>query len=340
MRIRWRGFELPTRVVFEDVSDRPNFGRFVIEPFERGFGTTIGNSLRRILLSSLEGAAVVRIKLAGAQHEFTSIEGVREDVTDIVLNLKSLCVKVIGDEPVTLRVNQKGPGEIKAADIECPSQAKITNPDLHIAEVTGEDVVFDLEIEVSKGRGFVLAENNITPDMPIGVIALDALFSPVERVRYYVEETRVGQRTNYDKLMIEIWTDGTITPEMALVEAAVIMRKHLNPIVKFANTGSELGAKSPVAVSEIAEPEPVITPADVEKAQPASSEELLDQPFTVLKLSVRVKNCLLAAGIQTVRDLVRMKEGEFEDIKNFGRASLNELKKRLASSDLSLGMKV
>ncbi|RKY22524.1 MAG: DNA-directed RNA polymerase subunit alpha [Planctomycetota bacterium] len=338
MRIRWRGFELPMRVVFEEDPDRPNFGRFVVEPFERGFGTTIGNSLRRILLSSLEGAAPVRMRLAGAEHEFTAVDGILEDVTDIVLNVKKLRVKVIGDEPVTLKVKKKGPGPVKAGDLECPSQATIVNPEHHIAEITSEDTVFDLEIEVAKGRGFVLADQNVKPDMPIGTIPLDSLFSPVERVRYFVEETRVGQRTNYDKLTIEIWTDGTISPEMALVEAAVILRKHLNPFVKYFDAGSEIGAKAPVAAPEVAEPEPVITPADVEKERPASSEELLDQPFDVLNLSVRVRNCLEAAGLRTVRDLVRMKEQDFEDIRNFGRASMNELKKKLAAVNLSLGM--
>ncbi len=340
MRIRWRGFELPTRVVCDEPSLKHNFGRFIVEPFERGFGTTIGNSLRRILLSSLEGAAPVRIKIAGAQHEFSALDGVVEDVTDIVLNVKKLRVRVIGDEPVTLRIKKTGPGIISAGDFDCPSQATIINLDHHIAEVTGEDTVFEMEIECAKGRGFVLAEANTKQEMPIGVIPLDSLFSPVERVQYFVEETRVGRHTNYDKLTIEIWTDGSIHPEMALVEAAVILRKHLNPFVKFADIGAEIGAKAPVSVSEMDEPEPIVTPADIENAKTIKSEDLLDQPFDVLDLSVRVKNCLTAAGLETVRDIVMMKDQDFEDIKNFGRASLNELKKKLTSLNLSLGMKV
>jgi len=340
MRIRWRGFELPTRFVYEEDKEKAHFGRFVVEPFERGFGTTIGNSLRRILLSSLEGAAPVRMRLAGAQQEFTTVPGVIEDVTDIVLNIKRLRVKLIGDESVTLKLHKKGPGIVTAADFECPSQASVVNPSLPICELSSADTVFDLEVELSKGRGYVPAEGNIKPDMPIGVIPLDALFSPVERVRYFVEETRVGQRTNYDKLTIEIWTDGSISPEMSLVEAAVILRKHLNPFVKYFDAGSEVGAKAPVVSSEIEEVEPSVTPVSVAAAAPSSPEDLLDQPFTVLDLSVRVKNCLKAAGLETVRDIVRMKEEEFEDIKNFGRASLNELKKKLISVNLNLGMTV
>ncbi len=340
MRLRWRGFELPTRVSYEEDQDKLNYGRFIAEPFERGFGTTIGNSLRRILLSSLEGAAPVRMKLAGADHEFTSIDGVLEDVTDIVLNVKRLRIKLIGDEPVTLRLRKKGAGVITAADIDCPSQARIMNPEHYIAEVTGSDTVFDMEIEVAKGRGFVLADSNTKADMPIGVIPLDSLFSPIERVKYGVEATRVGQRTNYDKLTLEIWTDGTITPEMALVEASMILRKHLNPFLKYFEAGSEMSAKAPVVADEVEDVEPAITPADIPPSQSASAEDVLDRSFIELELSVRVTNCLRAAGIETVRDVVRMKEEDFEDIKNFGRASLGELKKKLAQYNLTLGMKV
>ncbi len=237
MRIRWRGLELPSLIAAERSTLSPNYGKFVAEPFERGFGVTVGNSLRRILLSSLEGSAVTQIKLHGAQHEFSSLPGVVEDVTDIVLNVKSLVVKNHSDQTRVVRIekNQKGP--ITGGDVRTDDQVEVINKDLVIATLT-EDAPFLLEMVIENGRGYVPATEHTPQAQEIGIIPVDAAFSPVVRVRYEVEETRVGQKTNYDKLTIEIWTNGSVSPEMALVEAAKILRKHLNPFVQY----SELGA--------------------------------------------------------------------------------------------------
>ncbi len=237
MRIRWRGLELPSLIAAERPTLSPTYGKFIAEPFERGFGVTVGNSLRRILLSSLEGSAVTQIKVHGAQHEFSSLPGVIEDVTDIVLNVKSLVVKNHSEQTRVVRIekNQKGP--ITGADVRTDDQVEVINKDLVIATLT-EDVPFLLEMVVENGRGYVPATEHTPQAQEIGIIPVDAAFSPVVRVRYEVEETRVGQKTNYDKLTIEIWTNGSVSPEMALVEAAKILRKHLNPFVQY----SELGA--------------------------------------------------------------------------------------------------
>ncbi len=238
MRARWRGLELPTRVVPDQEVSTPTYGRFVIEPFERGFGTTVGNSLRRILLSSLEGAAVVSIKIAGAEHEFSSLTGVLEDSTDIILNVKSLIVKSHSPEPKVITVHGAVAEPITAGMIEADPAIEIINGDLVLATLT-DNVEFDMEMVVRTGRGFVPAEEMISPDVDqeIGRIYVDAAFSPVTRVRYSTENTRVGQRTNYDRLILEIWTNGTVTPDMAMVEAAKIMRKHLNPFVQYFEVG-------------------------------------------------------------------------------------------------------
>ncbi len=238
MRVRWRGLELPSQVISDPKFTDDTFGRLSVEPFERGMGTTIGNSLRRILLSSLEGASVTAIKIKGAEHEFTSMPGVLEDTTDIVLNIKNLIVKLEGDEPRVMKLAAQGPGEVTADLIEADTNVTIINKDLVIATLT-EEIPFEMEIHVGKGRGYVPASEQYgrNEDQEIGIIPVDAIYSPVQRVRYHVEDTRVGMKTNYDKLTMEIWTDGTVTPEMALVEAAKIMRKHLNPFVQYFNVG-------------------------------------------------------------------------------------------------------
>ena len=239
MRIRWRNLELPSRVVPERETMNANYGKFVVEPFERGFGHTIANSLRRILLSSLEGSAVTRAKIHGVQHEFTTIPGVVEDVTDICLNLKSLVVKNHSTTTKTLRIERHEPGVVTAGDIICDDQVEVINRDLVIATVT-DSVPLNIELTVENGRGYTTA-SEIHEKMPeLGTIPLDAAFSPVTRVRYKVDDTRVGQRTNYDKLTLEIWTNGTVKPDMALVEAAKILRKHLNPFINYREPGPEL----------------------------------------------------------------------------------------------------
>jgi DNA-directed RNA polymerase subunit alpha len=324
MRIRWRGLELPTQVIKEEAVSTPVYGRFIIEPFERGFGTTVGNSLRRILLSSLEGAAPISLKLKGAQHEFTSLPGVLEDVTDIVLNVKSLVVQLEGEEPKTMSISRSTRGEIRAKDFQADPAITLINTDQLIATLT-DDVEFELEVVVAKGRGYLAAEDSVDEEREIGMIPVDSLFSPVSRVRYHTEDTRVGQRTNYDRLIMEIWTKGTVTPDMALVEAAKILRKHLNPFVQYFELGAEVVGQAP---AEAAPAE------DVDKELQAK----LDMPISELDLSVRAGNCLEAAKIATVRDLVRWTEAELLSLRSFGKTSLREVKRKLADIGLNLGM--
>jgi DNA-directed RNA polymerase subunit alpha len=325
MRIRWRGLELPSKVIIDPKFKSDVFGRFTVEPFEQGFGTTIGNSIRRILLSSLEGAAVTAVKIKGAQHEFTSLPGVIQDVTDIVLNVKNLIVKMETDEPKTLTVAATGPGDVTADLIEGDSAVTILNKDLVLCTLT-DKVDFEMELRVGKGRGYVPASEqyNKQEEQEIGLIAIDAIYSPVQRVRYKVEETRVGQKTNYDKLIMDIWTNGTVVPDMALVEAAKILRKHLNPFVQYFDIGQEL-------VSE-----------DAAKAAGIDEELIrkLNMPIGELELSVRASNCLESARIQNVADLVIRTEADLLKVRSFGRTSLREVKKKLIDIGLDLGTKL
>src|SRR2546426_1015199 len=240
MRIRWRGLELPNRVVSDRTGLTDTFGKFTAEPFERGFGVTVGNSLRRILLSSLEGSAVTRLKIQGVQHEISTIPGVVEDVTDIILNVKSLVVKNSSEQPRTIRIDRHEKGVITAANIISDEAVQIVNPE-HILATLTDDVPFVMEMTVENGRGYRTADENAGREREIGVIPVDSSFSPVVRVKYDIEDTRVGQRTNYDKLIMEIWTNGTVTPQMALVEGAKILRKHLNPFIQYAEQGPEIG---------------------------------------------------------------------------------------------------
>src|SRR5262245_58543154 len=239
MRIRWRGLELPNRVVSDRSTLTDTYGKFVAEPFERGFGVTVGNSLRRVLLSSLEGSAVTRVKIQGVQHEISSIPGVVEDVTDIILNIKSLVVKNSSEYPQTIRIDRHDRGVVKASDILTDASVQIINPEHVIATLT-DDVPFVVEMTVENGRGYRTADENAGKEREIGVIPVDSSFSPVVRVKYEIEDTRVGQKTNYDKLIMEIWTNGTVSPQMAVVEGAKIMRKHLNPFIQYAEPGPEI----------------------------------------------------------------------------------------------------
>src|SRR5467141_2588081 len=239
MRIRWRGLELPNRVVSDRTGLTDTFGKFTAEPFERGFGVTVGNSLRRILLSSLEGSAVKRLKIQGLQHEISTIPGVVEDVTDIILNVKSLVVKNASEQPQTIRIDTHERGVVKAASIIADPSVQNIHPD-HILATLTDDVPFVLEMTVENGRGYRTAEENVGPEREIGIIPVDSSFSPVVRVKYDIEDTRVGQRTNYDKLVMEIWTNGTVSPHMSIVEGAKILRKHLNPFIQYAEPGPEM----------------------------------------------------------------------------------------------------
>lgn len=323
MRVRWRGLELPSKVVPDPKFRSETFGRFTIEPFERGFGTTVGNSLRRVLLSSLEGAAVTGVKIKGAPHEFTSLPGVMEDVTDIILNVKNLVIRMESDEPKTMTLAAAGPGDVTADLIEADPSITILNKDLVIATLT-EKVDFEMELRVAKGRGYIPASEQYTrqDEQEVGLIHVDSIYSPVQRVRFKVEETRVGQRTNYDKLILDIWSNGTINPEMALVEAAKILRKHLNPFVQYFELGTE-------TVSEEA------------AASVGVDDELLrklQMPLSELDLSVRASNCLESARVQTVGELVSKSENDLLKLRSFGRTSLREVKKKLLDMGLDLGM--
>jgi len=329
MRITWRGLELPTRVERDQNISSASYGKFYVEPFERGFGTTIGNSLRRVLLSSLEGSAVTSIKVAGVDHEFTSLPGVMEDVTEIVLNVKRLIVRSTSEAARAIHISVQKIGAVTAADIIPDPNIEIANKDLVIATLT-ENRKFEMELVVENGRGYSPASERLAQmdrfDQEAGRIVVDAIYSPVLRVRYKTEDTRVGQRTNYDKLIFEIWTNGTVSPEMAMVEAAKILRKHINPFVQY----FELGAET-VEAPMVAE----------EALKPQVNEELigkLGKPIHDLELSVRASNCLESVRIETVGQLVTMTEADLLKVRSFGKTSLREVKRKLADLGLSLGM--
>lgn len=326
MRIRWRNFELPSTVSVDEETLSPSYARFGIEPFEKGFGHTIGNGLRRVLLSSIEGTAVTSLAIDGIDHEFTTITGVLEDVSDIVLNLKGVLVELEQSDSVDLRVVRSEKGVLTAGDIECPSGCKVLNPELVICTLT-DNVEVGMTLTVERGRGYMTAKEHEADERVLGVIAIDSNFSPVERVRYRVEETRVGKITNYDRLVMEVWTDGTVLPEDALVRASKIYRKHLNPFVHY----QEMGGAIPLAEEEV----------QVEILEDAGDQEL-QAKFSVsidrLNLSVRSRHCLDSEMIQTVGDLACRTESELLKVRNFGKTSLTEIKECLEAMGLSLGM--
>ena len=327
MRIRWRNFELPSRVIPDAETLTGEYGRFAIEPFEQGFGHTIGNGLRRVLLSSIEGTAVTAVRIEGAAHEFDSLEGIYEDVTDIVLAIKRLRIRYEGSEPFKAVISKQGKGAVTGADVQCPGDAEVVNKDLHIATVTSERD-FEVELEVSRGRGYVPAEENMSEQLALGTIPVDSIYSPVHRVRYMVEATRVGKFTNYDRLVLEVWTDGTVTPEIALVEAAKIYRKHLNPFVLYEPRREE----SPVME------DPASSVFNERNRETSKLSSMLSRPIADLELSVRARNCLDGANIQTLRDLVTLTENEVMNLKNLGKTSLTEIKAKLEEYGLGLGM--
>ncbi|MCZ6574595.1 MAG: DNA-directed RNA polymerase subunit alpha [Planctomycetota bacterium] len=330
MRIRWRNLELPTRVVTEEAT--AVYGRFNAEPFERGFGTTVGNGLRRVLLSSIEGSAITTVKIKGVLHEFTALPHMVEDMTDVILNLKQVLVRLHRDGDVTLRIERNTKGAVTGADVICDPGAEIVNPELHIATLA-EDGEFYCELTARRGRGYATAEENTGEEQEIGVIPIDAIFSPVLRVRYRTENTRVGKVTTYDKLILEIWTDGTISPADALVEASKIYRKHLNPFVQHGMPGAEVVAAAVPQEPEFELPEPV----------PQEQLELRDRmalPISDLDLSVRASNCLEVENVRTIGDLVRLSEADLLNFKNFGQTSLREVQQKLIGTGLALEMDV
>jgi len=324
MRIRWRGLELPSMVTCDTDSLIENYGKFVAEPFERGFGVTVGNSLRRILLSSLEGSAITQIKIYGAQHEFTTIPGVVEDMTDIVLNVKALVVKSHSDSTKVVRIEKNTAGPVTGADVLTDDTVEVINKDHVIATLT-EDVQFAVEMIVENGRGYIPASEHSPNVQEIGIIPIDAVFSPVVRVRYDIEETRVGQKTNYDKLTMEIWTNGSLRPDMALVESAKILRKHLNPFVQLSQLGAQVFSTARRGGGVGTDPE---------------LEAKLNMSLAELRLSVRASNCLESENITTVRDLVSLNEDQLLEVRNFGDTTLLEVVERLTELGLRLGMRI
>ena len=328
MRIRWKEFELPNRVSIEKETHTDTYGKFIAEPFERGFGITVGNGLRRVLLSSIEGSAVTSVKIGGVEHEFSTIPGVVEDAIDIILNIKNLVVKLHSDKPGKIKIETKKKGEITAGDVITDDGVEVINEDLYIATLS-ENKKFSVEMDVKNGRGYKTAEENaVDGSNEVGVIPIDAIFSPVRKAKIRVEETRVGRRTNYDKLIIEIWTNGVVSPEMALAEASKVFRKHLNPFVHYFELGRELPQAGEKQIEKVEEEE-------------ASADEVnkkMAVPVTELDLSVRASNCLEYAKIKTLGELVTKEEDELLELKNFGKTTLVEIKKKL--NQLGLSFKV
>ncbi len=316
----WKGFQRPKRLDFERETLTDRFGRFTAQPFERGFGTTVGNAMRRVLLSSIEGAAVTAVKIEGVQHEFSPIQGVVEDATDLILNLKQIPLKVHTDQPKTLTVRVTKPGEVRARDIQADADVEILEPDAHIATVS-EGGKLELELRIKRGRGYVSADKNFDEDLGIGWIPIDSVHSPIKKVNYVVEAARVGQTTDYDKLTLEVWSNGAVTPRDAVSLAAKLIRDHFTIFVSLEDLGESA--------------------LDASGDQPLSSgNEHLDKSVEELELSVRSYNCLKNANIRTIRELVQKSEGEMLKTKNFGRKSLNEIKEILTTMGLSLGMRL
>jgi DNA-directed RNA polymerase subunit alpha len=315
----WRELISPKKLELDPKTSSRFFGKFACEPLERGFGITIGNALRRIMLSSLQGAAVTSVKIDAVLHEFSTIPGVREDVTDIILNLKEVRLKLHGEEPRTIEVDKAGAGAVTAGDFNCPPEVEILNPEQHIATLS-KDGRLCMEMQVKSGKGYVPAERNVEEDAAIGVIPMDAIFSPIRRVNYVVSQARVGQITDYDKLTMEIWTDGSVMPEDALAFAAKILKEQMAIFINF-------------------DEEPEVEPKEEEEEEPKLNDNLF-RSVDELELSVRSANCLKNANIRLIGELVQKTEAEMLKTKNFGRKSLNEIKEILTEMGLSLGMKL
>jgi DNA-directed RNA polymerase subunit alpha len=316
----WKGFQRPKRLEFERETLTERFGRFYAQPFERGFGTTIGNALRRVLLSSIDGAAVTAVKIDGVLHEFSPIPGVVEDATDIILNLKQIPLKMHVDATKTLYLRVDKAGEVKARDIETDADVEILEPDAHIATVA-EGGKLHMEMRVKRGRGYVAADKNFDEDLGIGWIPIDSVHSPIKKVNYLVEAARIGQATDYDKLTVDVWTNGSVTPRDAVSLSAKLIRDHLNIFINLEDAGDLQQDAS----------------ADQQRVP---LNENLDKSVEELELSVRSYNCLKNANIRTIRELVQKSEGEMLKTKNFGRKSLNEIKEILQGMGLSLGMRL
>jgi len=321
MGVKWRDFQMPKRLDCDESSYNNTYGKFVAEPFERGYGVTLGNSLRRILLSSIEGSAVTSVKIEGVQHEFSTLPGVLEPITDIILNLKQLVLRSHSKTAKTIYIKAEKKGELKAKDIICDETIEILNPNLHVATLT-RDAKLSVEMEVSRGRGYVPAELNKKEGSPLGTISIDSIFTPIVKVNYAVENTRVGQRTDYDKLIVEIWTNGGVNPKEALLYGSNILQRHLDVFVSYGQLPEEEEEEEEVTAEERA------------------LYERLRLPISELELSVRSSNCLKDANIKLIADLVRKTESELLSFRNFGKKSLTEINDLLKAMGLSLGMKV
>jgi DNA-directed RNA polymerase subunit alpha len=314
----WSDFQMPSRLNVESETLTDRYGKFYAQPFERGFGTTIGNSIRRALLSSIQGAAVTAVKIEGVEHEFSPIKGVVEDATDIILNLKQIPFKLHGSGPKTLTISKKGKGEVLSGDIQADADVEILDPNIHIATISGSGT-FNVEMRLKKGRGYVSAEFNNDDDLSVGYIPIDSVHTPIKKVNYTVEKTRQGSNTEFDKLTIEVWTDGSVKPEDAIGLAAKLVKDHMSIFINFEEEEEEY------KYEDIARP-------------PLMRNDLLDKPVDELELSVRSYNCLKNADIRTIRDLIRRTEKEMLHTKNFGKKSLTEIKDLLHGMGLDFGM--
>ncbi len=321
MGVKWRDFQMPKRLDCDEATYTTTYGRFIAEPFERGYGVTLGNSLRRILLSSIDGSAVTSIRLEGVQHEYATLAGVMEPVTDIVLNVKNLVLRSYSKTPRTIYIKKQTKGPVVAGDIICDETVEIINP-AHVIATLTQDVPFNMDLEVSRGRGYVPAEMNEKEGQAAGTISVDAVFTPVDRVNFYVENTRVGQRTDYDRLILEIWTNGSIQPKEALLYGANILQRHLDVFVSYGQLPEEEEEEEEISAEEEA------------------IYEKLRLPVSELELSVRSANCLKDANIKIIADLVKKSESELLSFRNFGKKSLTEINELLEVMGLHLGMKV
>ena len=321
MGVKWRYFQMPKRLECDEATYTERYGKFIAEPFERGYGVTLGNSLRRVLLSSIEGSAVTSIRIDGVQHEFATVPGVMETVSDIILNVKELVIRSHSKVAKTVYIKANKKGEVKAKDIICDETIEVLNPEHHLCTIT-KDIELNMEMEVCRGRGYVPADQNKKEGMAVGAIAVDSIFTPIEKVNFFAENTRVGQRTDYDRMILEIWTNGAISPKEALLYAANILQRHLDVFVSYGQL-----------------------PEEEEEEEEISAEEealyaKLRLPISELELSVRSSNCLKDANIKVIADLVRKTEEELLDFRNFGKKSLTEIQDLLKAMGLNLGMKI
>src|SRR4030081_1600650 len=314
----WTGFQMPRRLAADGDTLTERYGRFSAQPFERGFGTTVGSSLRRALLSSIEGAAISAVKMESVEHEFSSIKGVVEDATDVILNLKQVPFTLHGNEPKTLTISRTGPGEVTAGDIQGDADVEVLDPALHIATLS-DGGTLNIEMRLKRGRGYVSADRNFDEDLSLGYIPIDSVHTPVKKVNYYVDAARLGQNTEYDKLTIEVWTDGSVKPDNAIGLAAKLVKDHMAILINFEEDSDEFSYQQ-------------------QERAPLPRNDQLDRSVDELELSVRSYNCLKNAGIKTIRDLVQRSEREMLATKNFGKKSLNEIKDILNGMGLDFGM--